>query len=246
MVNIFEIPVYYIGFKKNLKLEENLKDVGFSRIHHFNSIDGQTLDKEELLRNGIISNRAYRDLVYGREQSDALSSLGTIGCTLSHSNLWKLCAENLPHIVIVEEDLYLPKLTDVDIKNIKNSLSKPNGAFISADVKKHQKKLWGLHFYILTNEAAKKLYNKAFPIEMQTDIYMGHLNNIGDIQLDGYHIGDARSTPFTTTTGKLCIKCILPNGLMFYICIIIILIILIIGIIYTKVELDSCRSSEGR
>ena len=136
MIDIYNIPLYYIGFNKKPKLEEQLKKVGFKDINYFKAIDGRKMNVEKLLKDGIISIRAYNDLVYGREQHTGISSKGTIGCTLSHFELWKKCSNELPFIIIVEDDLFLEKIDKKSEDKIKETLNKVNGIFISSDLKK--------------------------------------------------------------------------------------------------------------
>ena len=105
MTDIFKIPLYYIGFKQNKSLENELIKRGFSNINHFQAIDGRKFTPKKLLKDNIISTRAYHDLKHGRSDNISISSLGAIGCTLSHRELWKLCSEELPYIIIAEDDL---------------------------------------------------------------------------------------------------------------------------------------------
>jgi GR25 family glycosyltransferase involved in LPS biosynthesis len=248
MIDLYNIPVYYIGFKENKDLEEEFKNIGFKNVNHFKAIDGRKYKPIDLLNQKIIDIRAYNDLVYGRHQHTGISSLGTIGCTLSHYELWKLCAEKYKYIIIAEDDVELNKLTQKDVKNIQESLNKPNGAFISTDINKGGETLIGLHLYFLTNGAAQVLSKKALPINLQTDSYVGHLSNIKNINLEGYLI--SRQKPHISSTASMCIKCILPKGLYFYVFLIILFIVIIVLVFLyykkfkvTKTQLDSCRSS---
>lgn len=249
MINIYDISLYYIGFNKSDMLENNLKKAGFKNVNHFKAIDARKMNPMDLLNDKIISIRAYNDLVYGREQHVALSSLGTVGCTLSHLELWKKCANELPFIIIAEDDVVLKKITPNDEKNIQKALSKANGAFISAKVKKGNVLLWGLQFYFLTNGAAKQLVENAMPIDLQTDCYVGNLNNTGKINAEGYIIA-SQSYHTSSTAGNMpCVKCILPTNFWFYFFIlaaviigIVLLIMLFIKKKKLQVELDSCRS----
>lgn len=248
MINIYNIPLYYIGFKKKPSLELQLQKHGFKNINHFQAIDGRKMNPKNLLLNKIISIRAYNDLVYKREQHTGISSLGTIGCTLSHLELWKKCANGLPYIIIAEDDLILKKIQPSDEKNIKLALSNKNGAFISANVKKGDELLFGLHFYFLTNGAAKELVKNALPIDLQTDSYVGNLNNVGKINAKGYYIGTQKL--HSSSTGNTCVKCYLPKHWGYYVFFLILLIIGIAVLFITisknkklKIELESCKSS---
>ena len=146
MIDIYNIPLYYIGFHKNPKLENTFKQVGFKNINHFQAIDGRKMNPKNLLTQGTISIRAYSDLIYGREEHTGISSLGTIGCTLSHLELWKKCALGLPYILIAEDDVIPKKISPEDTTNIQNALEQPLGCFISTSFKKGEKTLMGLHF----------------------------------------------------------------------------------------------------
>jgi hypothetical protein len=253
MLDIFKIPLYYIGFDRNKKLEVNLKKVGFTNVNYFKAIDGRKMNREKLLSENLISIRAYRDLKHGRDDFSGISSMGTIGCTLSHLKLWKKCAKSLDHIIIAEDDLFLPQLSKKDIQNIQTSISKPKGAFVSTYVKKGQKFMRGLHFYILSKEAAYELQKNALPIEIQTDVYVATMNNTNQISVEGYKIGTQTRNSIldgSTGDGLSCIKCILPKGWSFYIGVVLgIIVIIILLIVYfkkwrsTKFQLDSCRSS---
>lgn len=250
MTDIFEIPLYYIGFKRNKPLENQLRNWGFTNINHFQAIDGRKLNSEKLFSDGIIGSRAYNDLKYGRAERSGISSLGTIGCTLSHSSLWKLCVDNnYPYIIIAEDDVIIKRLNDKDIKNIQNALSKENGAFIGANLEKGKPMIKdGLHFYILSQSAAKKLYDKAFPIDIQTDAYVITINNTNDINAEGYSLATQKLHNSSTADG--CISCSLPKSNIFYISVVIFIVVILVLLFFiykslkkTRIELDSCRSS---
>lgn len=217
MIDIYKIPLYYIGFKKNHNIEKSFKLVGFKNVNHFPAINGNKMNPKQLLINKTISIRAYNDLVYGREEHTGISSLGTIGCTLSHLELWKKCSTDFPYIIIAEDDVIPKIISSLDTKNIQKALDNVNGCFISTKVKKGEKTLLGLHFYFLSKGAAQKLSDNALPIDMQTDSYMGCLNNIGEINAEGYKLF-SQSIRNSSTSDKLyCIKCFLPSGRIFYI-----------------------------
>lgn len=247
---IFKIPIHYIGFRKEPRLEYNLRFNGFKNIHHFVAVDGRKYKPLDLLNSKIINVRAYNDLIYGRDQHIGISSLGTIGCTLSHLAVWKICVrDNLPFIAVAENDLKLNILKPQDIKNIENALRQKNGGFISSDIKKGSEILFNAHFYILSNGAAKELINQALPISMQTDSYIGHMNNIGKINLEGYVIGkQIQNTKSSTRDSEACIKCWLPRSKSFYIFLYLIITIIIVTIVayIIKRRCQKCPSKLSR
>ena len=229
MVDIFTIPLYYIGFKRNQSIEDQLEKVGFKDVNHFSAIDGRKMDVNQLLRDNIIGVRAYNDLVYGRSDITSITTLGAIGCTLSHMNLWKLCVDrNLPYMIIVEDDLIIDKIDQEDVKNIQDTLNYPTGLFISTNLKNGSETLIGTHLYFLTNEAAKQLLTKALPIDMQTDAYVGFMNNNKFIRANGYPISKQNKSLQSSTGSSMCIKCNLPKSNIFYIFIVVFILVLIL------------------
>lgn len=249
-IDIFNLPLYYISFKKNNKLEKHLKDNGFNNINHFEAVDGRKLNEIDLLNDNIISIRVYNDLVYGRSEHAGMSSLGGIGCTLSHRSLWKHCIDNnIPYLIIVEDDVNFKKISKQDISFIDKTLKKPNGIFVSThNFDKGSEYFFGTHFYIITTGCAKQLYKYSLPIDAQTDSYINNINNRGFINMEGYSI--ATQKLHKSSIQDICIKCILPKSPWFYVGIILFIIFLIVIYIITRkklsktrYELESIRSS---
>ena len=89
----------------------------FPRLEWFTAVDGKKLDIKDqrihpMVRHHIINNI---DSDY-----DHITSLGAIGCSLSHIELWKKCVELNEPIIVIEDDI---KFTKDIIKSVKNSLS---------------------------------------------------------------------------------------------------------------------------
>lgn len=242
MLNIFNIPLYYISFNYEAKLERNLHEVGFQNINHFKAIDGRKFSLESLLENKIISIRSYKDLLTIREQSSGLPSLGAIGCTMSHCELWKLCVEkNLPYIAIAEADLHLRDITPKIQDKIKEILQKPNSLFVSAYITRQKiTHFIGTHFYIVSNSACKELIKNAFPIDVQTDAYIAHMDTINKINIEGFSIGAQKR--HNSLIQNWCVKCLLPTNTWMYILIGFLLIIIFILLIILSKLLRRCKS----
>lgn len=258
MIDIFNIPLYYISFKKNTSLENHLKENGFKNINHFQAIDGRKFKPLELLEKNMITIRTYNDLIYGREQHSGIPTLGGIGCTLSHRSLWKLCIDkNLPYITIVEEDAYFKKpLSEQDIVRINNALKKPNGYFNSTNIFNNGSQLMFLtHFQILTKIAAEELYKHSLPIDVQTDAYINNINNRGKISIEAFSVAEQNSHQSSIQTD--CLKCWLPTNKKYYIyfLLVILSIIFIITCLYilkkkdllkTILTLKKCEKSKSK
>lgn len=251
-MEIFKIPLYYISFKKNDKLESYLEFKGFNYINHFKAIDGRKFKPKELLSKNLITVRTYNDLISEREQHSGIPSLGAIGCTMSHHILWKLCVEkNLPYIIICEDDLTALHINNEVIKKITNTLKKPKSIFVGSSVYRNLKNkgdvvnttFVGLQFYIISNQACKELIRKTFPIDVQTDWYISHMDTIGKINVDGIPVSS--QTAHLSLIQDPCIKCWLPTKTKIYIriiiCIFMLISLLIIWRVVTSKKLKQCN-----
>ena len=233
-MNIFDFPLYYIGFKRNEKLENKAKSLGFTNINHFQAIDGRKLEPKKLSEDNIITIRSYNDLVDRRTQHSGLPGLGAIGCSMSHDKLWRKCVDNnFPYIIILEDDVDLPdKITSKQLEKITNILSKEKSVYISSDMVVG-KFVFGTHFCILSKEACKELIKNTFPIDVQIDSYIWHKNNTGKINVENFKIAGQKK--HKSSIQDICFKCFLPNGILFYLLIILgIILIIILGTIFYK------------
>ena len=129
-MDIYDIPLYYISFTPKEELENKLKSIGFKNINHFKAIDGRKFDPKELVDNKIITIRAYNDLLSKRSEHIGISSVGAVGCTMSHYELWKKCSKELDNIIIVEDDVDINKKLKDDINFIQTSMLKNNSCVI--------------------------------------------------------------------------------------------------------------------
>ena len=197
-IDIFSIPLYYIGFNKSDSLEDYLSGKGFKNINFFSAVIGKKLDVKDLARKSIISPSCYYDIIRGRCEGKGFPSKGAIGCSLSHIELWKKCVnENLPFMTICEDDLFFEKKIKED--DIIKALKQENGMFLSPNsgdninMNKRNVKFFGTHFYILSKECCIKLLEKAFPIDIQVDSYIAFMHNINEINIYGYKIAYQKS-----------------------------------------------------
>lgn len=53
-LNIYNIPLYYISFNKQPRLENHFNLHGFTNINHFQAINGKNLSPKDLLANNLI------------------------------------------------------------------------------------------------------------------------------------------------------------------------------------------------
>ena len=242
MIDIYSIPLYYISFDKNLDLEKQARDCNFTNIHHFKAVNGKQFNEEKLLEDKLITYRTYGDLTEGRDQHQGMPSLGGIGCALSHYSLWKLCVDNnYPYIIIVEDDISFRKLSTQEIDVITDTISKPNGIYISPLSKfkiKNKQKFWGLHFYICSQSVCRKMMENFFPIDVQVDSYLSYVfDKDKTINLKLYKTLNQKEfyknkSNIQESFINFCTKCFLPSNNIFYLGFIVLIIILVILCIY--------------
>lgn len=243
-INIFDTPLYYINFERNEDLELELKNIGFTDVNFFKAVDGKKLDIKKLREDGIITIRSYNDLLNDREQRSGLSSLGAVGCTLSHYFLWDKCVkDSLEYIVIVENDVEIKKITEKELGYIQKILSKPKSGFISTVIKKDNNiyDLIGLQFNIFSNELCKELVKDALPIDVQTDHYIAHLKSLNNINVEGFNLFGQKK--HKSSIQDDCIKCNLPKNNIFYIVLLIIFILVLIALVLYFYKYLKCKKT---
>lgn len=243
-MDIFNLPLYYISFDRNKEKEKHYKDHGFTNVNHFKAVNGKKMNLTKLLNDGIISIQAYHDITNGRETHQGFPSKGAIGCTLSHYELWQKCVKsNFPAIIIAEEDNRMrERLSDKDIQNINRVLGVKNGVFMSIHkrLKNGELHFFGTHFYIARQDACKNLINNCFPMDVQTDWYMGHMHRISSIHIDGYPISE-QNNERGSSIQDVCIKCTLPKSNWFYVSVGGFILVLILLVIVLLVKNRKCK-----
>lgn len=246
MIDLKSIPLYYIAFKQDPQIEQHYRSHGFKNIKHFEAVNGRKMSIKKLLKENIISIRSYNDLVFGRREHSGIPSLGAVGCTLSHYELWNLCVnQNWAFIIIAEEDNRLNKLTNKDIDNIQKIINKPRGMFVSAKItnEEHRKHFFGTHFCILSQEACKVLIAECFPMNVQTDWYIAHMGTRDKITLEGFPVSKQMSNG--TTIQDSCILCFLPkDSRVYWISIGVLLLLIIITVSVIK-WYKNCQNDLG-
>lgn len=246
-VDIYKIPLYYISFERNIDLENDLKSQGFIDINHFKAIDGRKLNVEDLLRDEIISIRSYQDLKSGREQLQGIPSLGAIGCSCSHYELWKKCInDNIPYITIVEEDAdFTKKISKDDIDKINNVLSKPRSFYLSELCMgwwNDNDKFFGSQFYCSSNYVCKQFVDRFFPIDVQLDWYMNYIFEL-DKSINKEVFKTITQKSHKSSIQDLCIKCIMPTNPVPYILLIVLVVLVVIMLIVRRrcIFSDRCK-----
>jgi len=215
LIDIFSIPIYYISFLENKKLENTLGETGFKFVNHYKAINAKKMDRDELFSNKIINANGWLDLKYGRSSHQGFPGLGSVGCTMSHYNIWNMClSKNLSYIAVAENDLkFVKNIRDPKIQQIiSKTLKKDYGVFIGKKLSvKKDIKFFGTEFYILTNNACKVLIDYCFPISVQVDSYFSMMSDINLINLVGEKVSSQFLHKSDIQKANLCLTCMIPK-----------------------------------
>ena len=100
--------------------------------------------------------------------------------------------------------------------------------YISADIVSEKIKYFtGTHFYIISKEACVEAVKNAFPIDIQTDWYLGHLGTLEKVNVEGFVTYGQKF--HKSGIQDPCLKCSLPNNFIFYLIFIILFIVISIA-----------------
>jgi glycosyl transferase family 25 len=142
---------------------------------------GSTLDKDKMIREGVVRNKELRR--------------GEIGCYDAHVRLWQYVIQNkIPRALILEDDADL-QCTENNVKRIRQffndlerfnlefevlylghndvSWNRPMGIVAGTEIGV-PRQCQGLFTYVLTLAGAQKLLQTAYPMEVPIDIYVAN------------------------------------------------------------------------
>ena len=156
----------------------------FKRLQRFPAINGKRLDYKRdrriSLKTRMNISRNYRRSHY------EIATLGAIGSSMSHISVWKkFLASGASKCLVLEDDVILSEVQIHHVNEILATLPQDCGIWILGcylpnliiqpeDGSKWSRvhKFTAAHAYILTRDAAKKLLEEPYPIEMHIEYYM--------------------------------------------------------------------------
>jgi len=185
---IYDLPAYVINMNERpdrwKRFTEHSALFSFRDLERFSAINGKRLnyknDRRISLKTRMNISRNYRRSHY------EIATLGAIGSSMSHIGVWKkFVASGAPMCVVFEDDVMLSEVqlntvnelltrmpTDCGIWilgcYLPNLIIEPQGESKWSQVHKFT----AAHAYILRREAAKKLLEEPYPIEMHIEYYM--------------------------------------------------------------------------
>ena len=222
--------IYVINLKiredRKKKANARLNALGgiFSNFTFFEPVYGEALSDQAIFNH--VSITTYKSLSEGRSLDYQLSTKGGIGCYLTHTNIWKdMLEKGYEKVLIFEDDFqiasqydeimtylsHLPK--NFDIAFLYYSLFPGSGEFERYNdywATTSAMRVYGAASYIITQGAAKKLLEKAFPIDLQLDAFINHyITFTGGLRLYSNKLlfGHEVIELYNTNVQDFCWKC---------------------------------------
>ena len=162
------------------------------KLNRIEAVDGRDLNIDELFKNNIIGEYGYNSLKNYRKFHHELTHNGSVGCYLSHYNIWKSIYDKdkrSRNYIIFEDDTILTDMTLDDISKRINKLpddwdiyllSSPHFCYLKELIGKNLykvKRFFLTSAYIITKKCVEKIFNTntIFPINQQIDSYLSEL-----------------------------------------------------------------------
>jgi GR25 family glycosyltransferase involved in LPS biosynthesis len=179
--------IYYINLDRRPERNEHtLKEI--SKINYncpverISAVDGKTLDIKNL-SNKFITNEGINNALNPTKGVYHLLSSGSIGCALSHLNVYDKIIEEMSddeYALILEDDIYVTPEFNTKLNENINKMPKFDILFLGYHIYINSvqyntygvpNKLWGLFSYIINKKAALEI-KKIFPLRYQIDTEM--------------------------------------------------------------------------
>ena len=196
---LYNLPTYVINMNERPDRWERFKNhevfTSFRNLQRFPAVNGKRLnyrkDRRISLKTRMNISRNYRRSHY------EIATLGAIGASMSHVGVWKKFLDSgAPMCLVLEDDVILSELQIHAVNELlpklptncgiwilgcylPNLIIEPIGSSKWSRVHKYT----AAHAYVLTREAAKKLLEEPYPIEMHIEYYI-----IAAAQLKGVEV----------------------------------------------------------
>ncbi len=196
-------PIYYINLDHQTDRRKNIIELidmlGFKNVKRIPAVKVKYLEDVEKYKT-LIDPEKYKNLLENNKNNSRKNHYdltnGSVGCFLSHINIYKdIITRNIPYAIVFEDDLVIKdskqvfwnKINNIDIpadtdiflvdaiikdKNLKDGINKINFFFLTT-------------FYIITNKGAKTILENIFPIKFQIDSQLSSLSYKNKIKIYG-------------------------------------------------------------
>jgi GR25 family glycosyltransferase involved in LPS biosynthesis len=171
------------------------------RVQRFSAVDAREFEGGGI-RHPDVSVLTAHNLKYKKRRSHyEIDRVGAVGASLSHFRCWRaLLASQAPAMVVFEDDIELPSDLRVRLVTVMRNLPTDwhlvslhrtefaGGRYdcepvAGAEEWQACESLMGAHAYMISREGARRLLEKAYPIELHVDAYMAFMARLGYIQM---------------------------------------------------------------
>lgn len=187
--SIRHIPVYVINLDRRpdrwARVEQTLKDQKFQTFQRVVAVDGKEIDSEQV--KYLLEPNTYNGLgkPRGLWNMTNITTLGAVGCSLSHYKVWQEILESQTPSIVMEDDIkftpvfqnnaiialeYLDRYDLVVLGSYECANEKAKPLYIKTFT---SRQLSGTHFYYLSPRGAAFLIAHALPLTYQVDVFMG-------------------------------------------------------------------------
>lgn len=182
-------------------------DVAGLTVRRLSAVDAAAF-KEPAYQRSDISLLTAHNLFYEQRRSHyEIDRPGAIGASLSHFKAWRglLDAPGAAAVIVFEDDCAIPAdfrsrlelvlsslegVGDWDVIQFQNTRftggetgCEPADPDVAPTPWQICKSLMGAHAYMVSREGARKLLERAYPIELHVDAYMAFLSRLGYIKM---------------------------------------------------------------
>lgn len=219
------LPVYVINLDRSRDRWDRVSGplaaaFGARNVVRVSAVDARTMTDADLRVDPRVHDRLRDQLLRGeqRRYTNEIDSKGAIGCSLSHMECWRrILASGAPGIV-AEDDLNPDQLTpelralvhhaaaaklgDVVLFGWSNMDGEPVHT-ATVDGRKLRDVRWfeGTHFYMVTPEGARKLLNRALPVDTHVDHYIARESRLGRVHVVAFEDNLVRQTGDSSLIG---------------------------------------------
>ena len=205
-MKLSEVPIVCISLNRRpdrwATIQAGAAAAGLN-VQRLEAIDASLFTEEAHKHPDITLGTAHNILFAKRRAHYEIDTAGAIGASLSHFKAWKQLREsNAAAMIVFEDDLRIP----ADLKERLESVLAAAADLGEWDMIQLQQteftdgsvgcapipelspwanctSLMGAHAYIVSQQGAARLLERAYPIEMHVDAYMAYMARMGHIQM---------------------------------------------------------------
>jgi GR25 family glycosyltransferase involved in LPS biosynthesis len=159
-----------ISIDRALERQNRIIEQGINAKLLQNSVDGSSL----IYPLSYLSVRAQYDFSKKKKDHRSITTLGAIGCYMSHENAWKeIVKKDKPELIIEDDITILDENYEKYLDDwISSDHSKPRILWMSYGYLNNTSLLWGTGSYAINPLAATLLLKNSRPIDIQVDSFM--------------------------------------------------------------------------